>query len=387
MARDRYNSCMFKKISKRKLKIAAIITLSVVVVFILAVWLFMQTASFGKHPDGARLETIKQSSHYKDGRFVNLSETPMLAEDASYTGMMWEFFFGKKVRMKPEEKLPSEKVDLQTLDPERDLLVWFGHSSFFLQINGKRILVDPVLGGQVSPVAFTTKAFDGSDDYRPADMPEIDLLCITHDHWDHLNYDTLIGLQPKIKKIVTGLGIGSHLEHWGFDPAIIIEKDWNESVDLGDDMMLHVLPARHFSGRGFKRDQTLWSSLLLVADDFKIYMSGDTGYDTHFAAIGEQFGPIDIAFIENGQYDEDWKYIHLLPDQVLQAAIDLKTKRLFPIHSAKYILANHPWDEPLTKITELCRGADIELVTPLIGAVVELKGDRVQYEPWWEAVK
>lgn len=366
---------------------AVIITLSVSVLFLLSVWLFMQQASFGKNPSGECLERIKRSPNYSDGAFQNRTETPMLTEDASYIGMIWEAFFSKKARIKPLGKIPSEKVDLKRLDPEEDVLIWFGHSSFFMQVEGVKILIDPVLQGAVSPVSFIAKAFDGSDPYKPDDIPEIDLLLITHDHWDHLNYDTLTELRPKIRRIVTGLGVKAHLEHWGFDTTIIIEKDWGEEIDLDNGLKLHLLPARHFSGRGFRRSRTLWCSFLLVSPSLKIYMSGDTGYDTHFKEIGEKFGPIDWALIDNGQYDPKWKYAHLLPDEVFQAALDLKTKRLIPIHSAKYVLANHPWDEPLSKITELCRGTEIDLITPLIGEQVNLRRKSQLYEEWWKTVK
>src|SRR5258706_2507911 len=207
-----------------------LITTLIIVVFIAAVIIFMNGPQFGKLPAGAQLERIKTSPNYRNGKFQNISFTPDLKEGVGYFAVMRKFFFGKSKRSKPSVALPSVKIDLHTL-PD-NTLVWFGHSSYFIQLDGKKFLIDPVLSGHASPVKFTTKRFTCTDVYGADDIPAIDYLFISHDHWDHLDYETVLALKPKVKKIITGLGVSPHLERWGFNKTIIIEKDWNEEVTL-----------------------------------------------------------------------------------------------------------------------------------------------------------
>ncbi len=315
--------------------------LIVILVLIVAVILFMQQPQFGKASSGDRLERIKSSPNYRNGKFQNLSYTPDLKEGVSYYTVMKEFFFGKSKRSIPGGILPSAKTNLHALHPDKDVMVWFGHSSYFLQIDGKKILVDPVLSGSASPVKFTTRSFKGSDIFTADDIPAIDYLFITHDHWDHLDYKTIIQLKTKIKKIITGLGTGAHLERWGFDKSIIIEKDWNEEVVLDPGFTVNTTTARHFSGRGFKRNSALWMSFVLTTPGKRIFLGGDSGYDKHFKEIGNQFGPFDLAILECGQYNEYWKYIHMMPEEAVQATIDLNAKVLIPVHWSKFSLALH----------------------------------------------
>lgn len=292
--------------------------------------------------------------------------------------------FEKVERLRPLDSLPSVKTDLLALQADKDVLVWFGHSSYFMQINGKRILVDPVFSGSVSPVPGGGKAFKGADIYTIDDFPEIDYLFISHDHYDHLDYKTALLLKNKVKKVICGLGVGSHLERWGYPADMVIEKDWWEQVDLGDGFTAYTTPARHFSGRSFSRNNTLWLSYVLQTPSMKIYIGGDSGYDTHFAEIGEKYGPVDLAILENGQYNVAWKYIHMQPEEVLQAAKDLKAKRLLPVHSSKFVLGNHPWDEPLRRIKA---AADMPLATPMIGQIVDLHDEKQVFTEWWKDVK
>lgn len=360
-----------------------IIAVSLIVVFCGMVYLFMQQPQFGKLPSGERLEIIQKSPNYKNGTFQNINHTPDLTEGASFFSVMKEFLFNKNEAKKPKEIFPAIKTDLQHLNPSENMMVWFGHSSYFLQIDGKKILVDPVLSGTASPIPFTTQAFLGTDIYTPEDFPEIDYLFISHDHWDHLDYNTIVDLKPKIKKVICGLGTGAHFEHWGFDLDAIIEKDWDETILLDDHFIVQTVSARHFSGRGFKRNKALWMSYVLQTPTSKIFIGGDSGYDSHFAEIGEKFGPFDLVILENGQYDKNWKYIHMFPEEVIQAAKDLKAKSLFPVHSAKFVLANHDWNEPLEKITELSESGDIYLMTPQIGEKTFLN-QKVKFTKWWQ---
>jgi len=362
------------------------IALCIIVIVVLVIMLFLSHPKFGKHPSGERLHRIKNSPNYKNGSFHNISPTPSLTEGTSYFSVFKEFFFTKKPRLTPKDTIPSIKTDLHNTDIDKDILVWFGHSSYYIQIDGKRFLVDPVFCGYAAPVSFTAKAFKGTDIYTPDDIPTIDYLIITHDHWDHFDYDTVKQLKTKVGKVICGLGVGQHLELWGFESNRIIEKDWNEEIILDDGFIIHTASARHFSGRGLKRNQSLWMSYIVQTPTMRIFVGGDSGYDSHFAEIGEKFGSFDLAILENGQYDISWRYIHLLPDEFLQAAADLKAKRIFPVHNSKFAIANHSWDAPLSTITEINKGINIPLITPHIGEQVNLKDTSQQFAKWWETI-
>ena len=361
-----------------------LIAFTVLVLFVAAVYLYMQQPQFGKAPSGARLERIQQSPNYRDGQFHNESHTPALTEGASYIGILSKFLFGRNKNGKPAKELPTQKIDLRQLPADEDVLVWFGHSSYFMQVDGKTFLVDPVLSGSASPVRFTTRSFTGSDAYAAADLPDIDYLLITHDHWDHLDYATLQQLKPRIRHTITGLGTGAHLEHWGFSPARITEADWYQTLPLEAGITVHTAPARHFSGRGLKRNGVLWLSFVLHTPRYKIFLGGDSGFDTHFEKIGAMHGPFDLAILENGQYDLNWKYIHMMPEEVVTAARNLHAKSLMAVHWGKFTLANHDWDEPINRVQKASRQHQMPLLTPMIGEPVYLQDSTKQYSNWWE---
>ena len=349
--------------------------------------LFLNTTKFGKTPSGDEKLRIQQSLNYKKKEFENQSYTPMMAEGVNYFTITWDFFFNKPKYSNPPKKIPSIKTDLKNLDPNVDVLIWFGHSSYFMQIDGKTFLVDPVLSGLASPVPYTTTSFSGSDVYSPDNFPDIDFLFITHDHWDHLDFPTVIKLQPKVKRIITSLGVGSHLRHWGFSSEVVTEMDWNTATDLQNGFTVHTTPARHFSGRGFTRNQSLWSSFVLKTPTQKIYIGGDSGYDSHFKTIGDEHGPFDLALLECGQYNTNWRYIHMMPEETVQASIDLKSKRLMPVHWGKFALSMHDWDEPILRASAEALRLNYPLVTPRIGEPVQLKNESQVFTYWWETLK
>ena len=358
---------------KKMIKILLVI-LCVIAVAIVAVVLFLQTPSFGRLPRGERLERIKRSPNFRDGEFRNMEPTVLMTSEKGKWGAMLDFVFKKSPEgLRPEHPVPSVKTDLRALDPDRELLVWFGHSSYLFQLGGKRILVDPVFCG-AAPVSFLNKPFPGTDIYRPEDMPDIDCLVITHDHWDHLDYGTVTRLKGRVRKVVCPLGVGEHFEYWGFDKRNIIELDWYESALPDENFTVRCLPARHFSGRGLTSNKTLWASFLLEAPSYKVYMGGDSGYDTHFEEIGKQFPDIDLAILENGQYNEGWRNIHTMPQYLGQAAKDLNARKVVTVHHSKYALARHCWDEPLKNEIEMAKENSLELIVPVIGQVVDISG-------------
>jgi L-ascorbate metabolism protein UlaG (beta-lactamase superfamily) len=279
--------------------------------------------------------------------------------------------------------LPSVKTDLKNIETTKSVIVWFGHSSYLIRIDNKNILVDPVFSGNASPFSFMVKAFEGSDVYTTEDLPEIDFLILTHDHYDHLDYKTIKKLNKKIKAIYCSLGLALHLTYWGFSENIITEMDWWQTSKLTADITLTAMPARHFSGRGFKRFKTLWSSFILKTASYNLYLGGDSGYDKHFKEIGEKYGPFDIAILESGQYNTAWPLIHMMPEQTVQAALDLKAKVLLPVHWGKFSLALHPWNEPVQRVLKEAASMDLKITTPMIGEPVIL--DEVYPDKnWWD---
>jgi L-ascorbate metabolism protein UlaG (beta-lactamase superfamily) len=346
----------------------------------LAGFVFMQQGPFGKTPKGQRLERIRKSPNYRDGSFQNLSPTPVQAENASFFGMMLDFF-NKSKNTTPQDSIPSVKSDLRTFPAEKPTLFWFGHSSYLIKTNGKNILVDPVFSGYAAPVSFMVKAFKGANNYTVSDLPEIDMLVISHDHYDHLDHETITALKDKVKHFFVPLGVGAHLENWGIDSTKITELDWWEAATF-ENLKLTATPARHFSGRGLSRGKSLWASYVLETPEHKIYIGGDSGYDSHFKAIGDKFGPMDLAILETGQYNKNWPYIHMMPEQTVKAAQDLQAKVLFPVHLGKFALALHDWDEPLHRVVRSAEENQVKITTPMIGEPVVL-GENYPASHWW----
>lgn len=339
------------------------------------------TKIFGKNPTGNRLNRIKESVNYKDGAFQNLSPTPVMAEDHSFRKILKDYY-NKPKTTEPPRPIPSLKTDLRNLPGDGPVIVWFGHSSYLLKIDGKNILVDPVFSNSASPFPFLVKGYKGTDVFKETDFPELDLIILTHDHYDHLDYNSISKLKGRTKKFCVSLGVASHLEHWGIDKKVITELDWWQAEEIFPGMHLTSAPARHFSGRGILRGKTLWGSFILKTRDYSLYLGGDSGYDTHFKQIGEKFGPFDIALLECGQYNPGWKHIHMMPEETVQASIDLQAKVLLPVHWGKFTLSLHPWNDSITRAQKKAIGLNVRLTTPLIGEPV-LVGSHYPEKVWW----
>jgi L-ascorbate metabolism protein UlaG (beta-lactamase superfamily) len=340
--------------------------------------------TFGENPSGKRLMEIEKSKNYKNNAFQNLSETRLMADNSSMLKNLWKFM-NKPKNTAPPKPLPSIKTDLKSLKPDKPVIIWFGHSSYFIRINRKNILVDPVFSGNASPFSFAAKSFAGTDVYTVDDFPVIDWLILTHDHYDHLDSRTVLKLKQKVNHIITSMGVGSHLLYWGFDENSITELDWWDSKEINADIEINTVPARHFSGRSLVRNKTLWSSFILNSGNYKIFIGGDSGYDTHFKTIGEKYGPFDIAMLESGQYNKQWPDIHMMPEDTVQASIDLGAKLLLPVHWAKFALGLHPWDEPIKRVLKKAKELQVKVATPLIGEPVILDHPCPDKE-WWTSL-
>jgi L-ascorbate metabolism protein UlaG (beta-lactamase superfamily) len=341
--------------------------------------------TFGKIPSEESFPLFSKYKNFAVPEFKNLSETIMMMKGFSMIKIAWNFFFNKPKNVSPPGRLPSVKTDLKNLprlSSKNPVIVWFGHSSYLIYIHGLHILVDPVFSGHASPFSFTTKSFPGADIYGVDDLPSIDLLILTHDHYDHLDYETVRALQQKTKSVCTSLGVGSHLKYWGWEENEIHELGWGDEYKLPENIQITACSARHFSGRSFTRNRTLWSSFVLDANGYKLYVGGDSGYDTHFQSIGEKYGPFDIVILEAGQYNENWPLIHMMPEQTVQAAVDLRAKLLLPVHWGKFSLSMHPWNDSPNRVRRHAQTLSMPVTIPMIGEPVILN-ESSPNRPWW----
>lgn len=349
---------------------------------------YLQHPKFGTLPEGAHLQAVEQSPHYRNGEFKNLIDTPMRTkESGGFVSNFWSLLVDRNPNLKPPAPLASTRVDLKALAPSDDVVVWLGHSSYFVQLGGKRILIDPVFSISAAPIAFANDAFAGTTPYTAEDMPAIDYLLITHDHWDHLDYPSARALLPKVGQVIAGLGVGQYFELWGYARERVDERDWNSTVGVDGGLRIHVLPARHYSGRMLTRNKTLWVAFALETPQRKLFFSGDSGYGPHFREIGQRFGGFDLVALDSGQYDARWANIHMFPEQAVQAAEDLRTKALVPAHIGRFSIAAHDWDEPFKRVSAAAQGKPYRLLTPGIGAIVRVGDETQTFSPWWRDVE
>jgi L-ascorbate metabolism protein UlaG (beta-lactamase superfamily) len=327
-------------------------------------------------------KALNTSPNYDNGAFRNLTETPVMAPGVSVFKLLKDALT-RPSRVRPSQTLPSVKTDLKELYSNSPVVVWFGHSSYLIHCRGINILVDPVFSGYASPLPFMIKAFPGTDIYTTEDLPTIDMIIITHDHYDHLDKGTIKNLKDRARAFYTSLGVGKTLQSFSAGPATITELDWWDSVCISEDICLRATPARHFSGRGMKRGGSLWSSFVLELFGYRLFLGGDSGYGDHFKAIGEQYGPFDLAILECGQYNTSWPLIHMMPEETVQASVDLKAKVMMPVHWGKFALALHFWDEPVKRALQASIQKGVKMTTPLIGEPVVV-GHFYPDKAWWE---
>ncbi|WP_413587342.1 MBL fold metallo-hydrolase [Bdellovibrio sp. HCB274] len=369
-----------------------IISFSVVFILALIAGGFLVTgcaSSFGKLPTKENTDGFKTSKNFDSEKGVFMNRRPTLVEEMRKRTMNFatikEFLLGGDKDRVPAQSLPEVKPDFaEFLKPSNDLKVaWFGHSTILLNFDGKIVLIDPVLSNSTGPLGIMMKRFQNPV-VELADLPKIDAIVISHDHYDHLDMDSIKFFKDKDVPFIVPLGVGAHLTSWGIAAERIQELDWWQSTKVAD-LELIATPAQHFSGRGmFNQNKSLWASWVIKNDKHRIFFSGDSGYDTHFKDIGEKLGPFDMAFVESGQYNEKWAEVHLLPQESVQAFKDLNAKRYFPIHWGMFSLAFHSWYEPLEKLTAAAEANGMVLVTPKIGEVVSVN-DSYLSTRWWNS--
>lgn len=367
----------------------AIVLAAAVAVLAAAGWAVLSLPQFGAPMSGARLERAKANPQYRDGHFVNLQpEAPTsLAAVGDYIVRQ---FSGNEVR-EPPAPLPVLAVDKAALAappaPSGLRAFWIGHASVYIELEGLRLLLDPVFAERVSPLPVGPRRFHPPP-IALADLPPIDAVLISHDHYDHLDMDTVRHLAARGTRFFVPLGIGAHLERWGVPAAQIEELEWWQQRKLRG-VQIVCTPTRHYSGRSLgDRSATLWSSWSVAGPKHRFFYSGDTGYGTHFREIGARFGPFDLAFVKIGAYGPgaSWVDIHMPPEQAVQAARDVAAKRMFPVHWSTFNLAYHAWDEPIRRTLAEARRTGVELVTPRLGEWVNADREFVS-TAWWEAVR
>ncbi len=358
----------------------------VLLVFIIGVIVFIKTApQFGARSEGARMDRVISSPNYRDGKFQNLVPTTMSGENTSMFGNMIKFIKGGKNR-EPKVALQTAKFDKEDFINSNSGIsyTWFGHSTVLINMNGKIILTDPVFSESASPVSFMgAKRFKYTNQFEVEQLPDLDVVLISHDHYDHLDYKTIVKLKDKVKMFYVPLGVAAHLLRWGVDEEKIVELDWWGESEFDQYLKFVATPSRHFSGRaGVDKDYTLWCSWVIKTDTSSIYFSGDSGYEKHFEQIGEKYGPFDLTMVECGQYNEGWPYIHMMPEQSVQAHVDLRGKVMMPVHWGKFNLSLHQWTEPIERADKEAKRLGVELISPLPGEIVKIKTD-AEREYWW----
>ncbi|MEM9648421.1 MAG: MBL fold metallo-hydrolase [Bacteroidota bacterium] len=373
------------KILKRMLITIGIIIGLLIVAYFAFVNLY---PSFGGDVSKERQSRYTNSSQFEDGKFKNDKDVPKDPSFSEIVSMTRKFFFTKVENGRPNEEPPKHKVDSLSIASYHGgtRLMWFGHSAFLLQTNGKNILIDPMLGSVPAPHPLLgAKRFDEELPIAIEKLPKIDAVLISHDHYDHLDYESIKKLKDKVAQFYVPLGVGVHLEAWGVAQDKIMELDWWQDATL-DGLQFVCTPAQHFSGRKFSNGQsTLWASWVIKSETENIFFSGDSGYADHFKEIGETYGPFDFAMLECGQYNKLWPDIHMFPEETARAGMDLKANVIMPIHWGAFKLALHSWTDPVERVVKKANNLGIPMIAPKIGAMIELNSLLGEHqEDWWE---
>lgn len=362
------------------------ILVSIIGMIVLIAIIFIKTSpEFGSKSNGERLTKIQASENYRDGKFQNLTATDV-SGDINYTKTLSEFFTkGDKV---PDWSIPINKISSETIANTADSttkITWFGHSALLLEMDGKKIFLDPMLGNVPAPHPLLgSKRFNDTLPLAIENIPDLDAVIISHDHYDHLDYGSIKKLKDRVAHFYVPLGVGAHLISWGVQENKITEMDWWESISFSG-IQLTATPSRHFSGRGITdRFSTQWSSWVIKGQKDNIYFSGDSGYESHFKEIGDKFGPFDLAIMECGQYDAQWPLIHMMPEETVQATLDVKAEILLPIHWGAFKLGLHSWTDPIERITAEASSKNVNIATPIIGEAVTV-GKPIPTSKWWKS--
>lgn len=355
--------------------------LYILLLILLLIALISQSPVFGQLPSGKILIKIKTLPNFNGKSIHNQEFTSMKPENVTYADMIYRALIKEHPSKIPDKILPNRQPDWNKDAPS---ITWFGHSSYLFKVNGKSILVDPIISQRASPFQFLgTKAFNGTEFFTIEMLPKVDYVIITHDHYDHLDYNFVLKMKNSQVKYITSIGVGAHLQKWGISKDSIIELVWGESFVAEEGISITAETARHFSGRGLKRNLSLWSSFVIITNDGNYYLGGDSGYGDHFKTLGQKYGTFEIALLECGQYNEMWPKIHMFPEETVQAALDLGAKSLMPIHWGKFALSTHPWTEPVERVLLAGEKQNLNIRVPYLGETVVIS-EAYQNHKWWK---
>jgi L-ascorbate metabolism protein UlaG (beta-lactamase superfamily) len=361
--------------------------LLILVILLIVIMAFLNTyPHFGKKYSKDKMESFNALDNYQNGKFINQVPTSMSMDLKTNISMIRDFV-NKNPNRTPKDGIPMEKIDLSAFHSKNkdSKITWFGHSALLIEIDGKNILVDPMFGNAPTPFPqFGGNRYSGGLPIEIIELPKIDAVILSHDHYDHLDYGTIKKIKQKVERFIVPLGVGSHLVSWGVPKEIISEHNWWDEFKF-DQLTLACTPARHFSGRNLTdRNSTLWCSWVIISEKTKIYFSGDSGYAPHFREIGEKYGPFDLALMECGQYDKRWSAIHMLPEETVKAFIDVKGEILVPIHFGAFTLAFHDWNDPIERVVKAATENEVKYSTPKIGETINISTGEYPNSVWWK---
>lgn len=364
------------------IKVLRIIVIIVIMLLLVAfLFLKMWIPLGGNLSSNDKKDYANWASNFNNGKFYNENKTQVIYENYN------EHDFVSNKDTIPIDKIPIAPPTLLE-DPSLDVLniTWLGHSSLLIQMHSMNILIDPIFSDVPSPISFIGTNRFSELPVDISDLPNIDLVIISHDHYDHLDYQTIKGIDSKVDKYLVPLGVENHLERWGVKGNKIITLAWWEEINTNG-LLIGCTPARHESGRSlFDKNNTLWASWVFIDEYHKIFYSGDTGFDEHFEKIGNKYEEFDLALVDSGQYDTRWKTIHMTPEEAINASIALKSKTVMPIHWGTFKLARHPWDDPIERFILKAEKEKIKYITPKIGETIVYQ-ENIQTEKWWRNIR
>ena len=369
-----------KKRTRKWLRILIWIVSILFIIGIAAALFLALWPAFGAAASGKDREDYKSRADNFDGeRFSNEHEFHMMEKvpDNAADGVI------SSKGTKPEEILKAATPDFKKIRSAEDVTVtWFGHSTLFIQMHGMNILIDPIFSERSSPVGFAGNKRFSELPAQIQELPEIDIMVLSHDHYDHLDYQTICKLDQKVKQYVVPLGVENSLERWHVAEDKITNMAWWEEIQING-LTIGCTPARHYSGRSVNdRFKSLWASWVFIDENHKLYESGDTGFDAHFKEIQEKYGDFDFVLMDGAQYNLRWPSVHMNPEESYKAMQILGAEYAMPIHWGTFRLANHPWDDSVQRIVKAAEGGDITIVTPRIGETVDI-GNLSDYQGRW----
>ncbi len=355
--------------------------------FLICIVIFIGACSINSKLSSSSMQSLSKSAHYNQGKFRNTIEKDSRSSGGTLLRIIKRSIFEKSTDNVPSKSLPMQAVSraqLDALSNDELHLIKLGHSSILLKVYGKYVLIDPMFSERASPFQFA-----GPKRFHPTpisigELPDIDKVLISHNHYDHLDKSTIKQLISKTQEFLVPLGNDVELKKWGVDQSKIKIFNWWQEYKTADTLFAFT-PAQHFSGRSLSdRNHTLWGSWVIKTKKDSLYFSGDSGYFSGFKEIGDKYGPFDLTLIETGAYNKrDWPDVHMIPEDSVKAHLDLRGKKMLPIHNSTFDLAFHPWYEPLQRVSVEAKKRQVDLITPIVG-VVFTSSEKAKTKPWWK---